>query len=74
MHEIFVLQETEKMCQNLKAYPTARNTCLVGREIRMVEMTAGRPGGKKPLEGFTSRWECNIKIDLREINLGGGGL
>jgi hypothetical protein len=33
----------------------------------MVEMTVGRPEGKKPLEGPDSRWEYNIEICLREI-------
>jgi hypothetical protein len=29
----------------------------------------GKPEGKKPLESSRSRWEDNIKIDIRDIEL-----
>jgi hypothetical protein len=31
----------------------------------------GKPGGKRPLGRPRSRWEDNIKIDLREIGWSG---
>jgi hypothetical protein len=31
------------------------------------------PEGKRPLERPRFRWEDNIKIDLQEMRLGGGG-
>jgi hypothetical protein len=31
----------------------------------------GRPEGKRPLGRPRSRWECNIKMDLREIGIDG---
>jgi hypothetical protein len=31
----------------------------------------GRPEGKRPLRRRRRRWEDNIKIDLREIGIGG---
>jgi hypothetical protein len=31
----------------------------------------GKPEGKKPLGRPNRRWEDNIKMDLREIGLGG---
>jgi hypothetical protein len=30
----------------------------------------GKPGGKKPLDRTRSRWEDNIKMELREIGRG----
>jgi hypothetical protein len=32
---------------------------------------AGEPEGKRPIGRNRRRWENNIKIDLREIRLGG---
>jgi hypothetical protein len=31
----------------------------------------GRPEGKRPLERPRSRWEDNIKMDLREVGIDG---
>jgi hypothetical protein len=33
-------------------------------------MLVGTPEGKRPVERPTSRWEDNIKMDLREIGWG----
>jgi hypothetical protein len=30
----------------------------------------GKPEGKRPLERHRSRWQVNIKIDLRETEMG----
>jgi hypothetical protein len=40
-----------------------------GRGIYRV--LVGRPEGKRPLERHRSRWEDNIKMDLREIGIDG---
>jgi hypothetical protein len=34
----------------------------------------GKPEGKRPLERPRRRWEDGIRMDLREIGLGGFGL
>jgi hypothetical protein len=31
----------------------------------------GKPQGKRPIGRYRHRWEDNIKIDLREMGLGG---
>jgi len=31
------------------------------------KILAGRPEGKGPLKRYRLRWECNIRMDLREI-------
>jgi hypothetical protein len=35
------------------------------------EVLVGRPEGKRPLGRPRRRWEDNIKMDLREIGIGG---
>jgi hypothetical protein len=39
--------------------------CYSGRVL------AGKPEGRRPLERPRRRWEDNIKMDLREVGLGG---
>jgi hypothetical protein len=41
------------------------------RNLRMRNVLVGRPEGKRPLGRPRRRWEDNIKIDLREIEIGG---
>jgi len=40
-----------------------------GREVHRV--LVGKPGGKRPLGRPRRRWENNIKMDLREMGVGG---
>jgi hypothetical protein len=40
-----------------------------GRDVYRV--LVGRPEGKRPLERPRHRWEDNIKLDLREMGIGG---
>jgi len=48
-----------------------------GHVRRMVEgrgvhrVLVGKPEGKRPLERSRLRWEDNIKMDLREVGVGG---
>jgi hypothetical protein len=37
------------------------------------KVLVGKPEGKRPLGRPRSRWEDGIRMDLREIDLGGGG-
>jgi hypothetical protein len=39
-------------------------------EVDIYRILVGEPEGKKPLGRPKRRWEDNIKIDLREIELG----
>ena len=41
-----------------------------GRGVHRVLI--GKPEGKRPLGRPRRRWECNIKMDLREVGGGGG--
>jgi hypothetical protein len=47
-------------------------TCGTNGERRGVyRLLIGRPEGKRPLGRPRRRWEDNIKMDLREIEIGG---
>jgi hypothetical protein len=46
----------------------------MGEERKVYKVLAGKPEGKRPLGRPRSRWEDGIRMDLREIGLGGGGI
>jgi hypothetical protein len=43
----------------------------MGEERKVYKVLVGNPEGKKPLGRPRRRWEDEIRIDLREIGLGG---
>jgi hypothetical protein len=43
-----------------------------GRNVYMV--VVGKPKGKRPLTRLRRRWEDGVRMDLREIGWGGGGV
>jgi hypothetical protein len=43
----------------------------MGEERQVYKVLVGKPEGKSPLERPRRRWEDGIRIDLREIGLGG---
>jgi hypothetical protein len=43
-----------------------------GRGDKSVQGFGGKPEGKRPLGRPRCRWEDGIRMDLREIGLGGG--
>jgi hypothetical protein len=44
----------------------------MGEEIKVYKVLVGKPQGKRPLGRPRRRWEDGIRMDLREIGLGGG--
>jgi hypothetical protein len=52
----------------------AGNVARMGEGINMYRVLVGKPEGKRPLERPRRGWEDGIKMDLREIGLGGGGV
>jgi hypothetical protein len=42
----------------------------MGEEIKVYKVLVGKPEGKIPLERPRRRWEDDIRMDLREIDLG----
>jgi hypothetical protein len=45
----------------------------MGEERKVFYVLMGKPEGNRPLGRPRRRWEDGIRIDLREIGLGGGG-
>jgi hypothetical protein len=43
----------------------------MGEERKVYEVLVGKPEGKRPLGRPRHRWEDGIRMDLREIGLGG---
>jgi hypothetical protein len=43
------------------------------RREKYTKVLVGKPEGKRPLGRPRRRWEEGIRLDLREIGLGGGG-
>jgi hypothetical protein len=46
----------------------------MGEERKVFKVLVGKPEGKGPLGRPRRRWEDGIRMDLREIGLGGCGL
>jgi hypothetical protein len=49
----------------------AGHVARIGEEIKMYKVLVGKPEGKRPLGRPRRRWEDEIRMDLREIGLGG---
>jgi hypothetical protein len=45
----------------------------MGEERKVYKVLVGKPEGKRPLGKTRRRWEDGIRMDLRKIDLGGGG-
>jgi hypothetical protein len=43
----------------------------MGEERKVYKVSVGKPEGKRPLVSPRRRWEDGIRMDLREIGLGG---
>jgi hypothetical protein len=46
----------------------------MGEERKVYKVLVGKPEGKRPLGRPRRRWEDGIRMDFREIGLGGCGL
>jgi hypothetical protein len=49
----------------------AGHVARMGEEIKVLKVLVGKPEGKRPLGRPRRRWEDGIRMDLREIGLGG---
>jgi hypothetical protein len=46
----------------------------MGEDRKVYKVMVGKPEGKRPLGRPRRRWEDEIRMDVREIVLGGGGV
>jgi hypothetical protein len=51
----------------------AGHVARVGEERKVYKVLVGKPEGRRPLGRPRRRWEDGIRMDLREIDLEGGG-
>jgi hypothetical protein len=49
----------------------AGHLARMGEMINAYKILAGKPEGKRPLGRYGRKWEDNIKMDIREIGIGG---
>jgi hypothetical protein len=49
----------------------AGHVARIGEKTSAYRILVGKPGGKRPLGRPRSRWEDNIRINLRELGWGG---
>jgi hypothetical protein len=52
----------------------AGHVACMGEERKVYKVLVGKPEGKRSLGRPRHRWEDGIRIGLREIGLGGGGV
>jgi hypothetical protein len=52
----------------------AGHVARMGERRGAYRALVGKPEGTRPLERPRSRWEDNIKMDIREVGWGGHGL
>jgi hypothetical protein len=52
----------------------ARHVARMGEVTKLYKVLVGKPEGKRPLRRPRCRWEDGIRMDLREIGLGEGGI
>jgi hypothetical protein len=55
----------------VKEYEMDRACSTNGRECERIEVSGGKPEGKKTLGRLGSRWMVNTKVDHRELGWGG---
>jgi hypothetical protein len=55
----------------VKANEVGRACGTQGEERKVYKVLVGKPEGKRPLGRPRRRWEDGIRMDLREIGLGG---
>jgi hypothetical protein len=49
----------------------AGHVASMGEERKVYKVLVGKPEGKRPLGRPRRKWEDGIRVDLREIGLGG---
>jgi hypothetical protein len=74
--ELHILYSSPDIIRQIKSRRMrwARHVARMGEEREMYRVLAGKPEGKRPLGRPRRRWEDEMRVDLREIGLGGCGL
>jgi hypothetical protein len=70
LHNLYSSQSIIRMIKS-RRMRWAGNVALKGEKGNAYRILVGKPEGKKPLKRPRHRWEDNIKMERREIGLGG---
>jgi hypothetical protein len=66
----FKIHRSTNVCYFVLVGQTVHVACM-GEESKVYKFLVGKPKGKRPLERPGHMWEDGIRMDLREIGLGG---
>jgi hypothetical protein len=70
IHSLYSSPNTVRVIKSRRIRWAGHVACM--RERRSVHrVLVGRPEGKRPLGRPRRKWECNIKMDLRDIGIDG---
>jgi hypothetical protein len=71
--ELHNLYSSPDIIRQVKSRPMrwAGHVARMGEERKVYKVLVGNPEGKRPLVRPRHRWEDGIRMDLREIGLGG---
>jgi hypothetical protein len=72
--ELHILYSSPDIIRQVKSRRMrwAGHVARMGKERKVYKVLVGKPEGKRPLGRPRRRWEDGIRMDLREIDLGGG--
>jgi hypothetical protein len=69
--ELHNLYSSPDIIRQVKANEVGGHVAHMGEERKVYKVLVGKPEGKRPLGRPRRRWEDGIRMDLREIGLGG---
>jgi hypothetical protein len=74
--ELHILYSSPDIIRQIKSRRMrwAGHVARMGAGRNVYRVLVGKPEGKRPLGRPRRRWEDGIKMDLREIGWGGGGV
>jgi hypothetical protein len=72
--ELHNLYSSPDIVWQVKRMRWVGHVARMGEERKVYNVLVGQPEGKRPLGRPRHRWDGGVRMDLREIGLGGGGL
>jgi hypothetical protein len=70
LHNLYSFQNIIRQIKS-RRMRWAGHVARMGEERKLCKVLVGKPERKRPLGGPRHRWEEGIRMDLREIGLGG---
>jgi hypothetical protein len=70
LHNLYSYQDIIRQVKS-RRMRWAGHVARMGEERKVYKVLVGKPEGKRPLERPRRMWEDGVRMDLREIGLGG---